>query len=61
LKQLEFDMGGQPDLELEDYEELLKENEKKNKDRDHNKRITNYLATFIKRNKKLIHLDLSQT
>jgi len=54
-------MGGQPDLELEDYEELLKENEKKNKDRDHNKRITNYLATFIKRNKKLIHLDLSQT
>ena len=48
-------------MSLEEYEKaLLHENEEHDL-RDHNEDLLNNLLHFIKRNKQLLHLDLTST
>lgn len=50
-----------PQLSREEYEESLKERGKKVALYEHNVKVSLLLAKFIKRNKNLMHLDLSST
>jgi hypothetical protein len=50
-----------PTMTRDEYEVFLKEKGKKLILYDHNVAISTLIATFIKRNKNLLHLDLSST